>query len=258
MALQSLEAGHAVPGQEQLEYLLEQARRGGLFQQPGQARDRRGGGRLDPELELGRQAYRAQHAHRVLAVALLGVADQLHAPRQHVLEAADVVTHREILDGVIQGVAGEVAAQRIVLDAAIDVVTHQHAVLDLAVAAAVVAVGAEGGDLDDLAAEHHVRQAEAAADQPAVAEQLLDLLRRGVGGHVEILGPPPHQQVADGAADQVGTEPGLAQAVEHTQRIGTDVLARDGVLVARDDAQGERRCNCGIDVGDSGWGCRVA
>jgi hypothetical protein len=44
--------------------------------------------------------------------------------------------------------------------------------MHLAVAAAVVDVGAEGRDLDDLAAEHHVRQAEAAADQPAVAEQL--------------------------------------------------------------------------------------
>ncbi len=258
MALQALETGHAVPGQEQLEHFLEQPRRRRLFQQPGQARDRLGRGRLDPEIELGCQPHRAQHAHRVLAVALLGVADQLHAPRQHVLEAADVVAYREILDGVIQGVAGEVAAHRVVLDAAVDVVAHQHAVLDLAVTAAVVDVGAEGRDLDDLAAEHHVRQAEAAADQPAVAEQLFDLLRRGIGGHVEILGPPPYQQVADGAADQVGTEPGLAQAVEHTQGVGTDVLARDGVLVARDDAQGERRCNCGIDVGDSGWGCRVA
>jgi hypothetical protein len=59
----------------------------------------------------------------------------------------------------------------------------------------VVHVGAEGGDLDHLvlapAAVHHVHDAEAPADDEGAAEQALDLLRRGVGGHVEVLGPQP-------------------------------------------------------------------
>src|SRR5690606_718806 len=134
---------------------------------------------------------------------------------------------------------------------AVDIVADQAAVLDLAVAAAVVDVGAEGGDLDDLAAVDHVGQAEAAADQAAVAEQLLDLLRRGVGGHVEILGMHPQQQVADRAADQVGAKAGLAQPVEHAQCVGTDVLSRDRVLVARDAAQDRLREGLRIDGSDS-------
>lgn len=88
-----------------------------------------------------------------------------------------------------------------------------------------------------------MRQAKAAADQATVAEQRFDFLRRGAGGHVEILGMAADQQVADCAADQVGTKARFAQAVQHAQRVGADVLARDGVLIAWDDAQRERRCN---------------
>ncbi|KAG1253769.1 hypothetical protein G6F65_017320 [Rhizopus arrhizus] len=203
-------------------------------------RNRRGGALFDLETELGRQAHRAQHAYRVLAVALLGVADQFHQARLHVFKAAGVVTHREVLDGVIQGVAGEVAADGVVFDGAVHVVAHEHAVFHLAVAAAVIAVGTEGGHFDDLAAEYHVGQAEAAADQAAVAEQLLDLFGRGVGGHVEILGLAIDQQVTHRAADKVGAEAGIAQAIKHAQGVRADVLAGDRVLVARDDAQAER------------------
>src|SRR5690606_24913810 len=84
-------------------------------------------------------------------------------------------------------------------------------------------------------------QAEPAADQAAVAEQRLDLLRGGVGGYVEVLGAAADEQVADSAADQVRAEAGVAQAIKHPQRVGADVLARDGVPVARNDAQREGR-----------------
>ncbi len=90
-----------------------------------------------------------------------------------------------------------------------------------------------------------MRQAEAAADQAAVAELLAHLLGRGVGGHVEILGVAADQQVPHGAADQIGLETGVPQAVEHAQRVRADVLARDGVLVARDGSQSGGRRNSG-------------
>src|SRR5690606_1371461 len=115
-------------------------------------------------------------------------------------------------------------------------------------AAAVVGIGAEGGDLDDFPPEHHVREPEAAPDQAAVAEQRLDLLRGGVGGDVEVLGAAAHQQVAHGPAHQVGAEAGIAEAVEHPERILADVLARDVVPVARDHLQFDRH---------GGWGGRV-
>jgi hypothetical protein len=49
------------------------------------------------------------------------------------------------------------------------------------------------------------------------------------------------QQVAHCATHQVAGESRIAQSVQHAQRVGTDVLARDVVLVARNDAQGNGR-----------------
>ena len=259
MRFQQFETGHRMAGQEQFQGFLEQPRRRGLGQQGRQPGDRFGGRGLDGETQLGRQACRAQHAHRVFAIARFRIADQAQQPRLHIVVAADVVAYREILDRVIQRIRGEVAADRIVLDRAVDVVAQQAATLVLfAVAAAVIAVGAEGGDLDDLAAIHDMGQAEAAADQPAVAEQRLDLLRRGVGGHVVILRRTADQQVAHGAAYQVATEAGLAQAVEHAQCVLAHLLARQAVLVAGDHAQaGDGIDSLGFDFGHALRRCRA-
>jgi hypothetical protein len=103
-----------------------------------------------------------------------------------------------------------------------------------------------------------VGQSEPAADQAAIAEQLLDLFRRGIGGDVEVLRVATDQQVADGATYQVGTKAGLAQPIQDAQRVGTDVAARDIVLVARNKPQGERRCNWRFDVGGSQARIRIA
>ena len=238
MRFQVLEAGHRVTGQEQLEGLLEQPRRRGIGQQRRQPRQRFGGGGLDAEAQLRRQPRRPQHAHRIFAVARFRLADQAQQPCLHVGIATDVVAHREVLDRVVQRIGGEVAAHRVVLDAAVDVVAQQAAaVVGLAIPFVVAAVGAEGGDLDDLAPIDHVRQPEPAADQAAVAEQRLDLLRRGVGGDVEVLGFAADQQVAHRAAHQVGAEPGFAQAIQHPQCVGTHLLAGHTVDVARNHAQ---------------------
>src|SRR5690606_5002151 len=162
-------------------------------------------------------------------------------------EAAGVVTQREVLDRVIKRVGGEVAPDRVLFDGAVDVVAHQAPVLQrLAGAAAVVAIGAEGRDFDDLAPEHHMGQPEPATDQAAVAEQLPHLFGGRVGGDVEILGAAAHQQVAHRATYQVGAVTGLAQSVKHTQCVGADVLAGDVVLVARDEPQyGFGECGIG-------------
>jgi len=54
-----------------------------------------------------------------------------------------------------------------------------------------------------------MRQTEAPADQPAVAELSLDLLRRRIGGDIEILGMAADQQITDRAADDIGLESGF-------------------------------------------------
>ena len=83
----------------------------------------------------------------------------------------------------------------------------EHAVADLVDAVVLVHLGVRGAerrDLDDLGAEAHVRKVEAASDQPAVAEQLADLLGVRVGRDVEVLRAQAEQQVTHRTADQEG------------------------------------------------------
>jgi hypothetical protein len=101
--------------------------------------------------------------------------------------------------------------------------------------------GAKRRDFDDFVAEAHMREMEAAADQPAVAEQLLDLVGMRVGRDVEVLRMQAEQQIAHGAADQKGLKTGVAQPVKHFERVGRNVRARDRMLVARDHPRSARQ-----------------
>jgi len=70
-----------------------------------------------------------------------------------------------------------------------------------------------------------MRQAKAPADDAAVAEQALDLTRRGAGGEVEILGSNPEQQVADTAAHQVRLVAIRLEPMDDLERILIDCSA---------------------------------
>jgi hypothetical protein len=65
-------------------------------------------------------------------------------------------------------------------------------------------MAAESGHFDGFRAHADVHDLEAAADDPRTAEAAADLLRRGVGGDVEILRRQSGQQVANRTADDVG------------------------------------------------------
>ncbi len=200
--------------------------------------DRLGAFLGDREAQLVGDAHRAQHAHRVLAVTQLRVADQAQAALAQVLDAAGEVDDGEVADVVVQRVDGEVAAERILLQRAVDVVGQDAPGL-----VALVALGdrpAESGDLEDLLAHAHVGDEEAAPDQAAGAEQAADLIRMRAGGDVEVFRLDPGQQVAHAAADHVGLMTGVLEAVQHLHRARRQVGARDGVLVPG-DAQGFAR-----------------
>jgi hypothetical protein len=64
-----------------------------------------------------------------------------------------------------------------------------------------------------------VRQPEAPADDPAVTEETLDLVRMRVRPDVEILRPPPKNQVADAAADQIGNVTVLLEPLKDAERV---------------------------------------
>lgn len=94
---------------------------------------------------------------------------------------------------------------------------------------------AERGDLDDVAAEDHVRQSKTTTDQTAVGEQLFDLFRRRIGDDVKVFWLAPQQQIADTTADQIGFETRFVQPVEHFQGIVTDLPTRDRMLIPSQD-----------------------
>ena len=83
----------------------------------------------------------------------------------------------------------------------------------------------ERGDLDDLLAEPDVCQSETAADDPAVAEELFDLIGMRRRADVEIFRPAAQQQIADAAADQIRSVVELAKPIQDFERIRIDVAA---------------------------------
>jgi len=63
-----------------------------------------------------------------------------------------------------------------------------------------------GGNLNDLGPNFTWARRNRPADDPAVAEELLDLARVRRRPDVEVLRLPTEQEVADAAADEVGRE----------------------------------------------------
>ena len=209
------------------------------MQQGGQGSDGRGGTLAQVEPQLGGKADGAQHAHRILAVAGFRIADQLQHTILQILQATVEVVQAEILDAVVEGIDGKVAAFGILFYGAVDVVTQQHAFIrlagDMLAGIDLVVVAAEGGYLDHVTAKYHMGQTEAASHQTAVGEEFADLLRGGVGRHIEILGRSAQQQIAHTSAHQIGLITCFIQAIEHLQGVVTDLASRDRMLIPAQD-----------------------
>ena len=202
--------------------------------------------RIDREVQTRGEGDGAQHADRIFAQPDIRVADRSDDAGAQILESADVIDDRERRDVVDERVDGEVAPERVLLGSAEGVV-----VMDQVLAFGRGGIGrgdavlhdlfarrhltAEGGDLDDLRAELDVREPEAPADDPAVAKELLDLVRMRRCPDVEILWAAADEQVANAAADEIGDVVELPQPIENLERVGIDVAPRDRVLCARDD-----------------------
>ncbi len=232
----------AITGLQQLQRLFKQTRRRHVIEQRGEARDRLAGFRADAHIKPGGEAHRAQHTHRIFAVAGFRIADKTDNPFFKIVQAADVITYCEIGHAVIEAVDGEIATLGVFFDRAENVVAQQHAVLAAlgggAIARVLFVMTAKGGDFNDFRPEHDVGQAETAANQAAVAEQLAYLIRRGVGGDVEIFRLFAKQQIAHTTADKPGFITGFIQAVHHFKRVLADIFAGDSVLFTRDNGYG--------------------
>ncbi|TPW00656.1 MAG: hypothetical protein FD124_3982, partial [Alphaproteobacteria bacterium] len=107
------DAFHGVTRGQQLEHLVEQARRRHVADQLRHLADRARGRRVDREAQLGRQAHGAQHAHRVFAVAGLRLADHAQGFRLDIGDAVVIVDDRLGDRVVVQRVDRKVAARRV-------------------------------------------------------------------------------------------------------------------------------------------------
>ena len=205
---------------EQLENLVEEAGSRHVLQQLGERPDRLEGRRIHIDAKLRREAHRSQHPDRILAVARGRIADHAQLAGAQVLHAAEVIDDFFGNGIVVQRVDREIAAQCVFLFGAENVVVEHAAVL---VGLSVDLHGAKRRDLDGLAAEDHVDDAEAPADEARATEEPLHGFRRRVGSDVEILRAQAQQQVAHAAAHHIRLEACLLQSFAGLER-----GARDG------------------------------
>ncbi len=204
-----------MPGEKQLQRLIEQARRRHPAQQISEPRNGRRRGRIDLEGQLRLETRRPQHAHGVLPETRLGIADQFQLVCGDIFLTADVVPERKVGDVVVERVAGEIPAPHVRVDRAVDVVANDSPGLIRHPLGIVIrgGVGVETGcalqdirviklggftvfgirvgqrflalrrrarctkrrNFDDFPSKEDVREAEPAADEPTVAELSLDL-----------------------------------------------------------------------------------
>ena len=142
-----------------------------------------------PEVEARRELDRAEDADRILAEAHARLADGADDAALDVRHAAAPVEDLAAIEIVEERVDREVAAERVFVRLAEDVVAADEEVVVLVGRFGVsVGVAPERRDLDDLAAaEEHVREAEAAADDAAVAEERAHVVGTRARRDVEVL-----------------------------------------------------------------------
>ena len=73
--------------------------------------------------------------------------------------------------------------------------------------------------------EMDMGEPEPSADEPAVPEDLLDLVRLGVGGNIEVFGFPAEEKVANASADKVREMTRFLEAVQYPDCVLADPLA---------------------------------
>ena len=139
-----------------------------------------------------------------------------------------VIVNRFVVRVVIQRVDCKVAACGVVGLRAEGVVA-QHAPVGVG-SGIVIMQRTESGDFDEFLSDHDMHDLEAPSDDARPTADAFDLLRRGVGRDVEVLGVAPEQQIAHGAADHEGLITGALQVFADTFSATAQHVVRDAVF----------------------------
>ena len=156
----------------------------------------------------------AEHAYRVLSETDQRVADHLQAMGLKVGQPTDIIDDREIGDIVEERVDGEIPSSGVFLE-------RGEADAMRMARVPIVRFTAKGRHLDQSATLAHVGQAKPPADKATAREHVLDLLRRGGRGHIEVLRRLAQQQVAYAAANDEGLEACILQIADDIARMRT-------------------------------------
>ncbi len=246
--VQLLEAAGRLAGGQHLVHLLHQPGRRALGDEMGVGPHGHGHPRIQLQVQTLLEFHGADDPHRILDEPPVGIADGVESPGLDVLKASHVVVDLPPIDVVHERVDGEVPPDGVVRRAAEQVLRR------VTIRYVVLAGGApsKGGHLDDLALlEQQMGQAEPPPDEPAVSKQPLHLPGKGGGGHVEVLGTHPEENVPHASPHQVRIVSKTGETANHLGRIEIDHLFRNRMarhLVLAGDVRGgrceERRLLC--------------
>ncbi len=240
---QPVHAHGGVAREQELHHLVEEPRRRHVLQKVREWLDGAAGRRIQFQPELRREARRAQHPHRILAITLLRIADDAQTLALEIAPAATVVDDLLRAWIVEQRVDGEVTPQCVLFLRSPHVVAQQAAVSVLRRRIARLPGGAaKGRHLDRLGAAQTVDDLKTAADDARAAECGAHLLRSRIGRHVEILGAAPEQKIAHCTADDERLETPLLQRGRDLARAIADAAAGDPVRLEGDDDRILRTC----------------
>jgi hypothetical protein len=180
---------------------------------------------IDRKIQTRREAHGAQQAQPILRQPGRRIADGSQHSRGQIRPAADVVDHLTSAPGRQRvkkhPVDGEIAPGGVFLG-----VGEMNRLG--AASVPVRAIRAKAGDLDRMTRLKHNDHAEMRPHRHVVGEELLDILRPGVGGHVVVFWGLPEQHVPHAAAGVVGRESGVSQPAYHPPGDG---FQRDAELV---------------------------
>ena len=166
---------------------------------------------FDAEIQLRGKPHRPQQPQVVLGKPLRRRADRADDPGAQVRLAADPIVQLLPHRIVEQAIDGKVAPAGVGLRIAERNPFRVPAIL-------VIRLGAEGGDLELLAAFDDDHYPELASDRDRALEEAFDLCRQGGGGDVVIPRLAAQQEIAHAAAHPEGREPGALQPADDGER----------------------------------------
>jgi hypothetical protein len=167
---------------------------------------------LDCEAGPRRMADDPDHPYRVLGEFFIRVPDGTDDPVAEVLQSSHVIDQRKIGNIIKDSVDGDIPPQGVFSGSSESVVGVG---VGLRLCFIKFRMPTEGGDLDVFpSGKIYVGQAEAAADEAGIAEEVPYLPGMCIRGHIEVFRCLSQEKIADASSNQVGGKTMVVEAVK--------------------------------------------